>query len=248
MEYIFFNKENIFFEDGISPSTKILEKDLLKYLDLPVMSTNLYVDHFFVLLEKMGTHDLDIIFKSSLNGYKLEGILKELKDISENPLSINNKVEISWYISTEHEERSQKDNIKDFVRARGWDGDDYFAISKYSLTEIRSLLITTNTRYLIEDSSGEIKFNGTKNITLRMLIDSILDEITINKNNIKRIESGLKGYKMLENNKNIISKAKIRLIHLQQELDENLTDENFEICADIRDEIEKCNKLIRNGK
>jgi hypothetical protein len=247
MEYVFFDKEDVFVSDHHRPAEKINEKQLLKYMDLPFISLNFYFGSLLRILEKIGSKHINVIFKGSLNGYSFKELLDELDEAEEEGLPFKHRIEIGWFTSTEYDEKTERSNISEFVRARGWDTEDYYALGKYTIAELRGVFINANTRYIIENEENEIVFSGTKNITVRMLIDAILQEITVNKNNVRRIESGKTPY-LIEEPKSESSKAKIRLIQLQKELDENLDDENFEICAEIRDEIEKCNKIIKNEK
>lgn len=245
MEYVFLNKEDVFLEDKDCTPRKIKEKELLNHLDLPVLSLNLYFECFMNILKKIGSDKINSIFVASLNGNNFNVLFDELNETSKG-LPFNYKIEIGWYTSTDFDEINERDELYDFVRARGWDTNSYFALGKCKTKDLKSLMIHINTRYLIERDDTEVVFNGTKQITLRMLIDSILQELTVNRK-IKGI-AGKPSVKLIEANKSDITKAKLRLIQLQKELDENLASENFEICADIRDEIDKCNKIIENGK
>lgn len=247
MEYVFFNREDVFLKDHDRPAEMIKEKQLLKYLDLPIISLNLYFEHLLLILEKIGSQHINVIFKGSLNGYSFKELMDEFKASTDEGLPFNYRIEVSWYTSTEFNEKTERDEINEFVRARGWNNENYFAIGKHTIPELRGLIVNVNTRYIVENSDTEIVFSGTKPITVRMLIDSILQEITVNKNNVRRIESGKQPY-LIDEPKSESSKAKIRLIQLEKELQDNLDDENFEICADIRDEIEKCNKIIEDEK
>lgn len=237
MTYLFFDKNNIFLKDGNYPSKKINNKDILKYLDTPVSSSNFYVDHLYNIIKTQDHTELDIIFKNSINSYSIKDLVKDFKEEVES-LPISNVLEFSWFTAIDEEK------IIDFVRTKGYDGNNYYYISNYKPSKLKSMLICINNTYLLEDDKN-VKFKGTKSITLRLLLDSILDELTINKNRKYNIIDVLENAEEIENK---ISKAKLELISLNNELNKKLEQEDYESCSEIRDKINKCNKIIENGR
>lgn len=249
MNNILLNENEIFLEGCNCPSKKISEKDLFLYLDIPLIISNFYIDHLLSLLVKMGTYKLGIIFENSLNGHKLENLLKDLDVDSDNILLPSNIIKLEWYTSNDITKDKNLYNLKDFVRSVGINENGNFSLGKYTLGDIRSLLITIDNSYNVYSDKNRIKFKTTKDITLRMLIDSILDEITINRTYIRNLNIGkdIKEKKIKDDNE--ISNLKIKLIKLQEDLENLLKNEDFEKCVTIRDEINKINNIIiENGR
>jgi len=248
MKYVFLDRENVFLEDHYSSAKKIEKEEILKHIDLPVVTLNLYVESFFSILQEIGLEEVNSIFKLSLNGYKVEDLIEDLnKKLDDDTLIFNHRIEASWFTSTEFDHDTDGEELTEFVKIKGWDQKDYFSIGKHELNELKRFIININNRYVVEDCYCNIVFEGIKRISLRMLIDAMLYEITINRNNRSNINEETK-YVLTKIDKKEAKEAKLKLVDLQKELEIEIEGENYERCADIRNEIEKYDKIIKDGK
>lgn len=244
MEYLFFNREEVYLEDKQKPCIKLNKVELDNYLDSPVLTLNFYVDCFFKTLEEIGTDKINMLFKQSLNGYRIEDLISDFQVYSlEDSLPYHNKIEIDWLNMTFYDENSDRDEITEIVRARGHEKDNYFSLGNFQLLQYRYVPIIINDRYILEYSNHDLAFVGRKKITLRMVIDSLLYEFTIN-----RDKSFLHCHSCKTFNVKTKTNATIKLIELQKELEHNIDTENYEKCSEIQKEINKYDKLIKDGK
>lgn len=251
LEYIYLDMNGCLLKRG-SESIEITLYDLIQYLDLPVYTSENYkVSDMFETLETFGHLNVDLLFLNSLHGINFIEVYKAFFDTFTNDSRYS--VDVSWYTGIEFDKTLRKDTIYEYVRAvlmNKKDDLDFLSIGTKKPYELQNYNIIINNRYILDNPKVENIFSGLKQITLRQMIDSILQEICLNLTNMNRLKKTVLNkptYRETQRKKYDKKSLKLKIIELQEKINEAELVEDFEACEEYLNEIKAINKQIENG-